>query len=131
MSSARNFNAYNNHATSPCLQSVIPTASLPIEDTKDNKVGWDSVVLDPDEEGASKLVKRLEKYAMHYLNSADLREEEDYPEYYDASEKIMMFHSHSNAVTMTGMKLYPNTLAKYGARINIKGDFFRNLVQKS
>ena len=52
-------------------------------------------MLDPDEEGSSKLVKRIEKYALYYLNSADLREDEDFPGYFDTDHPMMMFHSHS------------------------------------
>ena len=63
-------------------------------------------MLDPDEEGASKLVKRIEKYALYYLNSADLREFEDYPGYFDTDHPIMMFHSHSNGLTMTAGKVH-------------------------
>ena len=52
-------------------------------------------MLDPDEEGSSKLVKRIEEYALSYLNSADLREDEDLPGYFDTDHPMMMFHSHS------------------------------------
>ena len=55
-------------------------------------------MLDPDEEGSSKLVKRIEKYALYYLNSADLREDEDFPGYFDTDHPMMMFHSHSRYV---------------------------------
>ena len=44
-------------------------------------------MLDPDEEGSSKLVNRIEKYSMLFLNSADIREEEDFPDFFDASER--------------------------------------------
>ena len=43
-------------------QTVLPTASLPLENTHDNIDGWMSVMLDPDEEGSSKLVNRIERY---------------------------------------------------------------------
>ena len=73
----------------------MPTASLPLENTHDNIDGWMSVMLDPDEEGSSKLVNRIEKYSMLFLNSADIREEEDFPDFFDASESTMMVHSES------------------------------------
>ena len=77
------------------FQSVFGSASLPLADTQDNIKGWGSVMLDPDEEGSSKLVKRIEKYALYYLNSADLREDEYFPGYFDTDHPMMMFHSHS------------------------------------
>ena len=86
-------------------------------------------MLDPDEEGASELVKWMEKYSMEYLNSADLREDENFDGFYDASEKIMMVHAHSDAVTMTAAKLTHAGLAKFGSRININDLASNNTVK--
>jgi hypothetical protein len=108
----------------PKRWSILGTASLPIADTTDNINGWESDMLDPDEEGASKLVKRLEKYSMLYLNSADISFDEDYPGYFSASDKMMMVHGDApGSFTMTAVKLYPQRLANFakdGKRINIK-----------
>ena len=73
-------------------------------------------MLDPDEEGSSKLVKRLEYYSMIFLNTADFREDEDFPDFYDASEQTMMIHSESKAMTMTAMKTIGPSLNKFGSR---------------
>ena len=86
-------------------------------------------MLDPDEEGSSKLVKRIEKYSMHYLNSADFREEEDFADFYDASEQIMMVHSQSKGLTLTSAKLSPKGLEKFGPRIDIKNFASNNTVK--
>ena len=94
----------------------MPTAAAPLEDVHENIDGWNSVMLDPDEEGSSKLVKRIEKYTMKFLNTADFREEEDFPDFYDAHEKIMMIHSESKAMTMTAMKIRGPSLNKFGSR---------------
>ena len=51
---------------------------------------------------------------MYYLNAADFREEEDYDGFYDASEKQMIIHSDSEAMTMTAAKLTPKGLTKFG-----------------
>jgi len=109
--------------------TVLPTASEALVDNEDNIAGWRSVMLDPDEEGSSKLVKRIEKYSMHYLNSADFREEEDFADFYDASEQIMMVHSQSKGLTLTSAKLSPKGLEKFGPRIDIKNFASNNTVK--
>ena len=43
------------------FQTIYGSASTPLEDNENNYHGWDSVMLDPDEEGASKLVKMIGK----------------------------------------------------------------------
>ena len=73
--------------------TILSSAAEPLKDTQDNIQGWKSILLDPDEEGPSSLVKRLEKYAMHYMNSADLREEEAYPGFYSFENNMMLAHS--------------------------------------
>ena len=100
--------------------TVLDTAALPLVESEDNIHGWESVMLDPDEEGASKLVKRIEKYSMYYLNSADFTEDESFPGFYDAQQKIMMVHSQSQGLTLTAAKLNQDSLSKFGSRINVK-----------
>ena len=43
------------------LQTIYESASAPLENNENNIHGWESVMLDPDEEGASKLVKIIGK----------------------------------------------------------------------
>ena len=95
---------------------MLPTAALPLDNVHDNIDGWNSVMLDPDEEGSSRLVSDIEKYSMAFLNSADIRENEDFPDFYDANDNTMMIHSESNAMTMTAMKTTPETLNLFGSR---------------
>ena len=108
--------------------SVVPTASISLEDEHENIHGWESVVLDPDQEGASQLVKRIERYSMYYMNSADLREGENFDGFYDASKPMMMVHAHSSAITMTVAKLTMQGLKSFGGRIDVKKMASQNTV---
>ena len=55
----------------------------------------------------------------NFINSADLREPENFPDFYDASKPMMMVHAQSPAVTMTAAKLTINGLKSFGERINV------------
>ena len=52
-------------------------ASVPLEDADKRVDGWKAVLLDPNEEGPSKLVNRIDEYALAFTSTANIIHEED------------------------------------------------------
>ena len=67
---------------------------------------------------------------MSYLNSADLTEFEDYPEFFDAEHPMVMVHSHSPGMTLTAMKVPKEGLKPFGKRIDISKLAANNSISK-
>ena len=67
----------NNSILFHFFQLSLAPASVPLEDTDKRVDGWKSVLLDPNEEGPSKLVNRIEEYALAFTSTANIIHEED------------------------------------------------------
>ena len=70
------------------FQTIYGSASTPLEDNENNYHGWESVMLDPDEEGASKLVKMIG-------NSSKLNRQFFKSKYIIVSQLQMNTHCHT------------------------------------
>ncbi len=71
----------------------MPTVASPIRDTPANLAGWQSVQLDPNEEGSSAVVAGMEEYALTWLSSADISHDEDFSPLYSAESQDFSIHS--------------------------------------
>ena len=79
--------------------------TLPLEDTSPNRDGWESVQLDPNEEGSSALVTRFEDYYLSYFASVNVSHDEDYPPIFAANRSEFVQHSKSDAYTLSVTKV--------------------------
>ena len=102
------------------LQNVLPVVSDLLADTPENNAGWAAINLDPDEEGASALVRRMEEYALDYMSSANISHDENWPPLYAYSHRDFSIHSSSDAYAMTVNKVFPDRYEQYGAFLNMK-----------
>ncbi len=103
---------------------------IPLADTEDNIRGYNSVHLDPNEAGSSKLIDRFESYILQYMNSGNIKYPEDYPGVFSSKDDTIMIHSHDDsAYTLTMMRTYPAILnAKYGSRMDVKEVYANNSI---
>ncbi len=100
--------------------NVLPVVGALLEDTPENNEGWKAMNLDPDEEGASALVRRMEEYALKYMASANISHDENWPPLYLHEHSDFSIHSMSAAYAMTVNKVFPDKFSQYGASLNMK-----------
>lgn len=104
---------------------VLETAMRSLAKGEKNKAGWDSVHLDPNEEGSSGLVRLFNEFVMSFVSSANIDHDEDYPPLYKEDLKDMTVHAESPAFTLSVSKVYPENFAKYGDHLRL-ADFYNN-----
>ncbi len=69
----------------------MPPATIPLEDTPENIAGWKSVLLDPNEEGPSKMIRRIDDYSLAFTSTANLLHEEDRDGIFSAKRSLYLY----------------------------------------
>ena len=72
------------------LKLSLAPASVPLEDDEKRIDGWKSVLLDPNEEGPSKLTRRLDEYALRFTGTANIIHDEDRDGIYSADRYLIL-----------------------------------------
>ena len=65
---------------------------MPLEDVDKRIDGWKSVLLDPNEEGPSRLTRRLDEYALRFTSTANIIHDEDRSGIYSAARYDIFYH---------------------------------------
>ena len=69
---------------------------MPLEDVDKRIDGWKSVLLDPNEEGPSKLTRRLDEYALRFTSTANIIHDEDRDGIYSVDRYSVLNYLDSN-----------------------------------